>query len=99
MSRAAKAAITSRSPTTPAAAGTARSAKVAADPLTATHADRLAGGPPLAAGQAWVGDAWRDRVSLAGSETADFEPGYLAGAVDAAERAVADITSKATAAQ
>jgi monoamine oxidase len=48
-------------------------------------------------GQPWVGDAWRDRVSLAGSETADFEPGYLAGAVDAAERAVADITSRSSA--
>jgi monoamine oxidase len=66
----------------------------AADPLTATHADRLGGGPPVVANsQPWVGEAWRDRVSLAGSETADFEPGYLAGAVDAAERAVADIMS------
>ena len=67
----------------------------AADPLTATHADRLGGGPPVATGQPWVGEAWRDRLSLAGSETADLEPGYLAGAVDAAEHAVAGIANKA----
>ncbi|WP_046866537.1 flavin monoamine oxidase family protein [Microvirga massiliensis] len=71
----------------------------AADPLTATPADRLGGGPPTATGQAWVSDAWRDCVSLAGSETADFEPGYLAGAVDAAERAVADMMSRAAVAR
>ena len=69
----------------------------AADPLTATHADQCAGGPPAAIGQPWIGEAWRDHVSLAGSETADFEPGYLAGAVDAAERAVADSTSRSSA--
>jgi monoamine oxidase len=69
----------------------------AADPATATDADRLGGGAPVATGRPWVDEAWRDRVSLAGSETADFEPGYLAGAVDAAERAVADITSRSSA--
>ena len=69
----------------------------AADPLTATQADRLGGGPPVATGQAWVGEAWRDHVSLAGSETAEFEPGYLAGAVDAAERAAANVASKSRA--
>lgn len=69
----------------------------AADPLTATDADRLGGGPPVATGRPWVDDAWRDRVSLAGSETADLEPGYLAGAMAAAERAVADITSRSSA--
>lgn len=66
----------------------------AADALTATHTDRLGGGPPVGTGQPWVGEAWRDRVSLAGSETATFEPGYLAGAVDAAERAVAGMTDR-----
>ena len=64
----------------------------AADPLTATQADRLGGGPPMVMGEPWIDETWRDRVSLAGSETAEFEPGYLAGAVDAAERAVAGIT-------
>ena len=33
-------------------------------------------------------------LAEASDETADFEPGYLAGAVDAAERAVADIVSR-----
>ena len=67
-----------------------------ADPRGRAHY-WLGGGPPVATGQPWVNEAWRDRVSLAGSETAGFEPGYLAGAVDAAERAVADITGKAAA--
>jgi monoamine oxidase len=65
----------------------------AADPLTATKADLLAGGHPVATGQAWIDETWREHVTLAGSETAQFEPGYLAGAVDAAERAVARVSS------
>lgn len=67
----------------------------AADPLTATRADRLGGGHPVPSGQPWIGETWREHVGLAGSETADIEPGYLAGAVTAAERAVANIMSKA----
>ncbi|KAA2244044.1 flavin monoamine oxidase family protein [Salinarimonas soli] len=59
-----------------------------ADPLTATQADGFAGGPPMASARSWIDAEWCDRVTLAGSETADVEPGYLAGAVDAAERAV-----------
>ncbi|MFP5405092.1 MAG: amine oxidase, partial [Gammaproteobacteria bacterium] len=38
----------------------------------------------------WLAGAWADRLSLAGSETSDTEPGYLAGAVQAAERAVTE---------
>lgn len=59
----------------------------AADPLTATPDDRLAGVHPVATKQPWTGGEWRGRVSLAGSETSAAEPGYLAGAVDAARRA------------
>ncbi|KUM27780.1 amine oxidase [Mesorhizobium loti] len=69
----------------------------AADPLTATPADQIGGGPPIAGGQAWVDGAWCDRLTLAGSETAEREPGYLAGAVDAAERAAAFLLSRRTA--
>lgn len=64
-----------------------------ADPLTATADDRQAGGHPVPGGDAWVTGAWRDRMSLAGSEASRSEPGYLAGAVEAATRAVADIVS------
>ncbi|EJC79314.1 monoamine oxidase [Rhizobium leguminosarum bv. trifolii WSM2297] len=66
----------------------------AADPLTATAADRVGGGHPLPGSSQWVSGLWKDRLILAGSETSPFEPGYLAGAVVAAGRAVADILSK-----
>lgn len=64
----------------------------AADPLTSTPNDRVAGGHPSPTLQPWVEGEWADHVSLAGSETSRTEPGYLAGAVEAAERAVAGIT-------
>ena len=35
----------------------------------------------------WVSGAWAQRMSLAGSETSITDPRYLAGALDAAERA------------
>lgn len=66
----------------------------AADPLTATADDLEFGGYPVPAGLPWVGGDWRDRISLAGSETSRSEPGYLSGAVEAAERAVTDLTSR-----
>lgn len=66
----------------------------AADPLTATPADRAAGGHPLPAPGSWVSGVWQDRLSLAGSETSASEPGYLAGAVDAAGRAVAQTLAR-----
>ena len=39
---------------------------------------------------------WRlgGHVSLGGSETSTAEPGYLAGAVDAAGRAVAEVRTR-----
>lgn len=59
----------------------------AADTLTATALDRTASGHPMTDRRPWIGGTWLDRILLAGSETSDRDPGYLAGAVDAAERA------------
>ena len=66
----------------------------AADPLTSTEDDLVASGHPVASIEPWTGDEWRDYISLAGSETSRTEPGYLAGAVEAAERVIADIISR-----
>ncbi|RUV30962.1 FAD-dependent oxidoreductase [Mesorhizobium sp. M5C.F.Ca.IN.020.32.2.1] len=63
----------------------------AADPLTATRDDQAAGGHLTASTHQWVEGEWHDRISLAGSETSPTEPGYLAGAVEAARRAVAEV--------
>ncbi len=63
----------------------------AADPLTATPADHGAGGHPAPVAGLWVTGPWRERLALAGSETSPSEPGYLAGAVTAARRAVGEI--------
>lgn len=60
----------------------------AADPLTATAADSVAGGHIGPSDRPWVSGPWRERLALAGSETSPSEPGYLAGAIVAAQRAV-----------
>ncbi|WP_206244069.1 flavin monoamine oxidase family protein [Novosphingobium terrae] len=60
----------------------------AADPLTATPVDLGAAGHILPSDAPWVRGPWAARLTLAGSETSASEPGYLAGAVDAARRAV-----------
>lgn len=65
----------------------------AADPLTATAADSVGGNHPIPGNQNWVFGPWGKRLLLAGSETSNTEPGYLAGAVEAAKRAVARILS------
>ncbi|MBS0240386.1 MAG: FAD-dependent oxidoreductase [Proteobacteria bacterium] len=62
----------------------------AADPLTATAEDRGADGHLEPNHAPWVSGVWQDRLTLAGSETSPIEPGYLAGAVEAATLAVAD---------
>lgn len=67
-----------------------------ADPLTATAADTVANGHLTPSHAPWIDGPWAERLSLAGSETSDSEPGYLAGAVQAAQRAVADILRKAS---
>lgn len=66
----------------------------AADPLTATADDRFAGGHPQPDRRPWVDGEWQTHMSLAGSETGSSEPGYLAGAVEAAGRAVSELTSR-----
>ena len=60
-----------------------------ADPLTATDRDLVAAGHPTPQTGPWVVGPWAERLALAGSETSPSEPGYLAGAVVAAEQAVA----------
>ena len=63
----------------------------AADPLTATTQDQLGGDHPAATRQPWISGPWAARLLLAGSETSQSEPGYLAGAVEAAEVAASTI--------
>jgi len=69
----------------------------ATDPLTATAADRVATGHPAPDPAPWVSGPWQAHLALAGSETSPSEPGYLAGAVVAAARAVDDTLRKALA--
>ena len=66
----------------------------AADPFTATAADRTGGDHPTPGSPLWVTGAWENRLLMAGSETSPSEPGYLAGAVIAAKQAVAVILFK-----
>lgn len=66
----------------------------AADPLTATVADRVATGHVSPDPRPWVTGPWRARLALGGSETSPGEPGYLAGAVIAAARAVDETVAK-----
>lgn len=63
----------------------------AADPFTATAADRDAhGSPHPAAPPAVVGSGpWRGRLTGIGSEWSPQFPGYVAGAIEAAHRGVA----------
>lgn len=61
----------------------------AADPLTATIADQLPTGHPVPQALPWVTGPWTSRLIMGGSEASLEEPGYLAGAVDAAKRAAA----------
>lgn len=60
----------------------------AADPWTATSDDRGWGGHIAHDLTAWVSGPWQSVLALAGSETSSIEPGYLAGAVEAAKLAV-----------
>jgi monoamine oxidase len=59
----------------------------AADRLTSSGADQSAEGHPVPSRGPWISGVWAQRMSLAGSETSSTDPGYLAGALDAAERA------------
>lgn len=62
----------------------------AADPYTATAKDRVSSGHPRPSGDFWVTGTWKEHLSLGGSETSEIEPGYLVGAVSAAERSVSE---------
>lgn len=64
------------------------------DVFTATAADVQAEGHPLPDPGQWISGNWAPYVSLAGSETSAADPGYLAGALDAAERAVAEVVRR-----
>ena len=68
----------------------------AADPLTATADDRRGGVHPMPQRQPWVFGEWETRLTLAGSETSPSVPGYLAGALDAGERAAANVIARLT---
>src|SRR3546814_16144837 len=57
----------------------------AADPLTATASDQAGGEHPYPEPRPWVSGVWQERIVLAGRETSRTEPGYLAGAGEAAE--------------
>jgi monoamine oxidase len=63
----------------------------AADPFTATAADRIATGHPVPDPAPWVTGPWQEVLTLGGSETSPSEPGYLAGAVVAAAQAVTHV--------
>lgn len=62
----------------------------ATDALTSTEDDWSDGRHPLLDSSSWVDEGWRRLVSLAGSETSRTEPGYLAGAVEAGQRAAVE---------
>jgi len=66
----------------------------AADPLTATPDDLTAADHPPPTRHLWVEGAWQRRLTLIGSETSRTEPGYLAGAHEAAEREVAALLAR-----
>ena len=66
----------------------------AADPLTATSADRVPGGHPVPSPQPWVLAPWDAQLVLGGSEVSLSEPGYLAGAVTAGSAAAAAVRAR-----
>ncbi len=68
----------------------------AADPLTATAADRGMGEHITPDRAPWVTGPWWSHLALAGTETSPTEPGYLSGAVVAARRAVSETLAKLT---
>jgi monoamine oxidase len=68
-----------------------------ADEFTAVEADRTAGGHLAPHVGPWVLGPWGDRLSLGGSETSEYDPGYLEGALVAAARAVAETLARLSA--
>lgn len=66
----------------------------AADPLTASEADAVAGGHVVSNDAPWVTGRWAECLTLAGSETSPSEAGYLSGAVTAAKLAVSEVLGR-----
>ncbi len=66
----------------------------AADPLTATVADRVPSGHPVPSPAPWVTPPWDGALVLGGSEVSPTEPGYLAGAVVAGAQAAAVVRAR-----
>lgn len=66
----------------------------AADPLTATPADGTATAHAASSARAWVSGPWQARLTLAGSEASPSEAGFLSGAVEASERAGAEVMDR-----
>ncbi|WP_134682382.1 flavin monoamine oxidase family protein [Paracoccus ravus] len=65
----------------------------AADHFTATGTDLISSGH-AAFSPTWVRGPWGDALTLAGSETSPSEPGYLAGAAEASNRAVETLLNR-----
>lgn len=66
----------------------------ATDAWTATERDRGAAPHPAADPAPWTAGAWRERLFLAGSETSAVEPGFMAGAIEAARAAADEVLGK-----
>lgn len=64
------------------------------DGFTAAEADAQAEGHPVPDPRPCISVSWAPYVSLAGSETSATDPGYLAGSLDAAERAATQVVSR-----
>ncbi|SCU90773.1 LAFA_0F00188g1_1 [Lachancea sp. 'fantastica'] len=60
----------------------------AADRLTSTAADISAAGHIAAQKSPWVNGPWSKHLLLGGSETSEKDPGYVTGAIEAAQGAV-----------
>lgn len=71
----------------------------AADPLTATGRDQIAGGHPVPPEIPWVSGDWSERLMLGGSEVSPSEPGYLAGAVVAGQQTAQAVIRRRTGVQ
>jgi cation diffusion facilitator CzcD-associated flavoprotein CzcO len=55
----------------------------------------IAGGHPIPGRRLWVGGTWQKHILLADCKAGSSKPGYLAGAIEAAGRTVAEVTSGA----
>ncbi len=66
------------------------------DRLTATKLDALNSGHVTSTSQAWVSDNWIPFLTLSGSEVSPVEPGYLEGAIVAAEIAASSLIQRFT---